>query len=408
MIRLSWILIFFLCCCGKRSIPIKDTTTRKTPVVIQDTVKQSAHISTKLILGAEQIPPLLDQLKEKRVALVVNYTAMVGHTHLVDTLQTLKTKLIKILAPEHGFRGNAEAGEYIKDGIDSKTGVPVISIYGSNRKPTAAQLSDVDVVLFDIQDVGARFFTYISTLHYVMEACAENNKKVIVLDRPNPNAHYIDGPIMEPAFKSFVGMHPIPIVHGLTVGELAKMINGEGWLAGSQKCDLTVIPMKNWSHKDAYSLPIKPSPNLPNDQAVKLYPSICLFEGTVISLGRGTQMPFQVIGHPAFKSMPFQFTPVDIAGMATNPPLKDQVCYGLDLSRVPVASKVDLSYLIRFYQAFPDKEKFFIPFFEKLAGTASLRKQIQDGMSETDIRASWQKDLALYKTMRKKYLLYED
>lgn len=361
----------------------------------------------QVITGAMQLDVLLPMLASKKVGIVVNHTSLVGQTHLADTLLKRKVELKKIYAPEHGFRGTADAGEEIKDGIDSKTKLPVISLYGANKKPTAEQLADVDVVIFDIQDVGVRFYTYISTLHYVMEACAENNKKLIVLDRPNPNGHYVDGPILEKEFKSFVGMHPIPVVHGMTIGELARMINGEGWLEGNKTCDLEIIPIKNWKHADSFSLPVKPSPNLPNDQAIALYPSTCLFEGTVISLGRGTHMPFQVIGHPDLKNMPFQFTPVSIDGMSKNPPLENKLCYGLDLRKAPVKPQLDLSYLIRFYQSFPDKDKFFNNYFEKLAGTAKLREQIRQGMDETQIRASWQEGLKKYNQTRKKYLLYE-
>lgn len=310
------------------------------------------------------------------------------------------------MSPEHGFRGTATAGEHVKDGFDTKTGLPVVSLYGQNRKPTPEQLKDVDIVIFDIQDVGVRFFTYVGTLHYVMEACAENGKKLIVLDRPNPNAGYIDGPVLLPEFKSFIGMHPVPVVHGLTVGEYAQMINGEGWLEGKKKCDLDVIPLKNWKHSDTYSLPIKPSPNLPNDQAVKLYPTICFFEGTALSLGRGTQIPFQVIGHPDLKGMPFQFTPVDLPGMAIDPPLENNVCNGLDLRNVDVPERIALHYLIDMYKAFPDKEKFFVPHFSRWAGNTLLAQQIKDGLSEDQIRESWQKDLVAYKEMRNKYLMY--
>lgn len=359
-----------------------------------------------VITGAMQLDVLLPMLTSKKVGIVVNHTSLVGKTHLADTLLKRNVNLIKIYAPEHGFRGTADAGEEIKDGVDSKTNLPVVSLYGSNKKPTAEQLADIDVVIFDIQDVGVRFYTYISTLHYVMEACAENNKKLIVLDRPNPNGHYVDGPILEKEFKSFVGMHPIPIVHGMTIGELARMINGEDWLEGNKTCDLEVIPVKNWKHADPFSLPVKPSPNLPNDQAIALYPSTCLFEGTVISLGRGTQMPFQIIGHPDLKNMPFQFTPVSIDGMSKNPPLENKVCHGLDLREVKVKPQLDLSYLISFYRAFPDKDKFFNNYFEKLAGTEKLREQIRQGLDEAQIRESWRIDLEKFKELRKKYLLY--
>jgi uncharacterized protein YbbC (DUF1343 family) len=360
-----------------------------------------------VMVGAEQLDLLLPKIKNKNVALVVNYTAMVGKSHLADTLKSQGAIIKKILAPEHGFRGNAANGEHIKDGFDTKTGLPVVSLYGNNRKPTAEQLSDVDIIIYDIQDVGVRFFTYIGTLHYVMEACAENGKKLIILDRPNPNGSYIDGPVLSPQHKSFVGMHPVPVVHGMTVGEFAQMINGEGWLEGKKKCELEVIPVKNWTHNDPYSLPLRPSPNLPNDQAVRLYPSICFFEGTVLSLGRGTEFPFQVLGHPDLKNFPFQFTPVTIEGVAKNPPQENKICYGIDLREVPIPQKIELHYLLDMYKAFPDKEKFFIPFFERLAGNAVLRQQIKDGLTEDQIRQTWQKDLDAYREMRGKYVLYE-
>jgi uncharacterized protein YbbC (DUF1343 family) len=355
-------------------------------------------------VGADQLDRLLPLLKNKRIALVVNHTAMVGNTHLVDTL--LKNGIIikKIMAPEHGFRGRADAGETVKDGADTKTGLPIVSLYGNNKKPTQEQLSDVDLVVFDIQDVGVRFFTYISTLHYVMEACAENGKPVIVLDRPNPNGDYVDGPVLKAEHKSFVGMHTIPVIHGMTIGEYARMINGQGWINGN--CVLEVIPLQHWKHSDTYSLPHKPSPNLPNDHAIRLYPSTCLFEGTVISVGRGTQMPFEVVGHPDLKNMPFSFTPVSIEGMSKNPPFENKVCYGLDLQKISAKKQLDLSYLIQLYQAYPDKEKFFIPYFEKLVGTSLLREQIKSGMSEAAIRKTWEADLKTFMDIRKKYLLY--
>lgn len=360
----------------------------------------------QVIVGAARLDLLLPKIKNKNIALVVNYTATVGTTHLADTLKSSGVNIKKILAPEHGFRGNAANGEHVKDGFDTKTGLPVVSLYGNNRKPTAEQLSDVDIVVYDIQDVGVRFFTYIGTLHYVMEACAENGKQLIVLDRPNPNGSYIDGPVLTPQYKSFVGMHPVPVVHGMTVGEFARMINGEGWLEGKVKCALEVIPLENWNHNDTYSLPLKPSPNLPNDQAVKLYPSVCFFEGTVLSLGRGTEFPFQVLGHPDLKNFPFQFTPVTIEGVAKNPPQENKLCYGIDLREVPIPKKITLHYLIDMYKAFPDKEKFFIPFFERLAGNSTLRQQIKDGLTEDQIRQTWQKDLDTYREIRKKYVLY--
>jgi uncharacterized protein YbbC (DUF1343 family) len=364
---------------------------------------------TKPIVGAAQLDILLPKLRNKNIALVVNHTAMIGNTHLADTLKNSGISIKKVFAPEHGFRGNAADGENVKDGVDTKTGLPIASLYGNTKKPTPEQLADVDVVIFDIQDVGVRFYTFISTLHYVMEACAEQHKKLLILDRPNPNGHYVDGPVLDPALKSFVGMHPIPIVHGLTVGELGQMINGEGWLANGVKCDLEVIQVKNWEHKDLYSLPQRPSPNLPNDQSIQLYPSLGLFEGTAISVGRGTQIPFLVLGNPELKTFPFQFTPEDIPGMAQNPPHKGKVCYGLDLRNAPTEHKIMLHYIIDMYNAYPDKEKFFNAnnFIDKLSGSKIFKQQIRDGLSEDAIRESWKKDLDAYKIKREKYLLYK-
>lgn len=359
-----------------------------------------------MIVGAEQLDVLLPKLQDKKVALVVNHTSLVGSTHLADTLLSSGVAVIKVFAPEHGFRGAAADGEKIKDAVDAKTGLPIVSLYGSNRKPTPEQLADVDIVIFDIQDVGTRFYTYISTMHYVMEACAEQGKKLIILDRPNPNGDYVDGPVRVPELKSFVGMHPIPIVHGLTVGELARMINGEGWLENGATCDVEIIPVKNWTHKDFYSLPVKPSPNLPTDQAVQLYPSLCLFEGTVVSVGRGTQIPFMVIGNPKLKGMPFSFTPHPIPGMSIQPPQNGKVCYGLDLRNVKVRRGIDLHYLLDFYQKYPDKDKFFTSSFDRLAGTPVLKEQIKQGLTGEQIKQTWQKDLTAYRAMREKYLLY--
>ncbi len=360
----------------------------------------------KPMMGADQLDILLPKLSGKRVGLVVNQTSVINKTHLVDTLKSRGVNVVKALAPEHGFRGTAADGELINDSVDMKTGIQLASIYGKNQIPTAEQLADIDIIIFDIQDVGARFYTYISTLTYVMEACAENGKSVIILDRPNPHG-YVDGPILQPEFKSFVGMHPIPVVHGLTMGEIAQMINGQGWLKNKVKCSIDIIKLKNWKHDDAYELPIKPSPNLPNNQAVRLYPSICFFEGTVISVGRGTPTPFQILGNPELKSMAFQFMPVSIKGVSIKPPQENKLCYGVDLRSVTVPKRIDLHYLIDFYKAYPDKEKFFIPYFEKLAGTAALRQQIKDGLTEEQIRESWRSELDGYKKMRKKYLLYQ-
>ncbi|WP_347157066.1 exo-beta-N-acetylmuramidase NamZ family protein [Pontibacter chitinilyticus] len=360
-----------------------------------------------LKMGAAQLELYLPELQGKRVGLIVNQTSMVGKTHLVDTLLSRGINVATIFAPEHGFRGEADAGAHVKDAKDTKTGLPIISLYGSNRKPTPEQMQQIDVLVFDIQDVGTRFYTYISTMHYAMEAAAENNKPIFILDRPNPNGNYVDGPVLDPALKSFVGMHPIPIVHGLTVGELAKMINGEKWLEGGRQANLTVIPVANYTHQTAYTLPVKPSPNLPNQQAILLYPSLCLFEGTTVSVGRGTDTPFQVIGSPYYTSKAFSFTPQSTPG-ATNPPHKGETCYGYDLTQPADAQPFTLAFLLEMYQHSTQKDKFFNSFFEKLAGTPLLREQIIAGKTEAEIRASWEPALTNYKQMRKQYLLYPD
>lgn len=366
--------------------------------------------SAKVATGAEQMDSYLPKLNGKRVALLVNQTAVIGKSHLADTLKARGVNIVKIFSPEHGFRGMVDAGEVVTGGIDARTGLPVVSLYGSNIKDMKArpeQMEDVDIVVFDIQDVGARFFTYISTLHYMMEACAENNKKLMVLDRPNPNANFVDGPILQQELKSFVGMHPIPITHGMSIGEYAQMVNGEAWLAGGRHCELEVIKIKNWKHTDAYSLLIRPSPNLPNDHAIGLYPSTCLFEGTALSIGRGTQNPFEVTGHPDLKNQPYQFTPVSIEGMARKPRLENKLCFGLDLRKASLPKKIWLQPLIDMYNAFPDKEKFFIGYFDTLAGTRALKEQIKKGMTEEEIRKTWKPGLDSFKAIRKKYLLYQ-
>lgn len=363
-------------------------------------------------VGADQIERLLPLIEGKRIALVANHTSMTGDIHLVDTLLSYADTFFifsKVFVPEHGFRGNEDAGASIGNAIDPVSGLPLISLYGSNKKPTVEQMADLDVVVFDIQDIGVRFYTYISTLHYVMEACAENQVALIILDRPNPNGNYIDGPILEKAHQSFVGMHPIPVVYGLTIGELACMINGEGWLTNKIKCNLTVVPCINYNHQLEYILPVKPSPNLPNQHSIRLYPSTCFFEGTVISEGRGTYNPFELFGHPQLQGS-FSFTPVSIKGMSQYPKHMNKECFGTDLRGfVPDEgwTRLYLNWLIETYQAFDDKEAFFLPFFEKLAGTDNLRIQIQDGWKEEQIRESWQPGLEAYRKVRQKYLLYE-
>lgn len=360
-----------------------------------------------LQLGAERAELYISQIKDQKVGLLINHTSMVGEVHLVDFLLQKGISVKKIFAPEHGFRGHADAGELVKDDLDPGTGIPVVSIYGKNKKPTADMLSGLDVVIFDIQDVGTRFYTYISSMHYMMEACAKYKVKMLVLDRPNPN-DYVDGPILDLKFRSFVGMHPIPIVHGLTVGELAKMINGEGWLEDGIQCDLEVIAMKNYAHGDRYDLPVKPSPNLPNMQSIKLYPSLCFFEGSKMSIGRGTLFPFQVIGYPEKGFGSFTFTPESIDGMAKHPKLEGKKCYGVDLREVSIAEKLDLGYVISFYKKWKSEDSFFTKYFDTLAGTDVLKKQIESGMTEKEIRESWKPGLDAYKSMRKKYLLYQE
>ena len=359
--------------------------------------------------GAEQTNLYVSDLKGKTIALVVNHTSMIGKMHLADSLLSLGIKIKTIFAPEHGFRGTADAGEHVENGIDKKTGLPIVSLYGNNKKPSAAQLEGIDVVIFDIQDVGARFYTYTSTMHYVMEACAEQSKKLLILDRPNPNGHYVDGQVLDKKFASFVGLNPVPVVHGCTVGELAQMINGEGWLVGNKKCNLQIVKCLGYKHSTPYNPPIATSPNLPNLQSMLLYPSICFFEGTDVSVGRGTDKQFQVIGSPNLKNGSFTFTPEDKPG-AKNPPQKGKLCYGEDLSKIDARNQAfTLKYVIDYYKKSDNKAKFFSSpsFFDKLAGSDTTRKQIIAGMTETQIRASWKADLDNYKTIRKKYLLYE-
>ncbi|MCR5886714.1 DUF1343 domain-containing protein [Hymenobacter sp. J193] len=365
-------------------------------------------VTAPLVVGAARFDQYLPLLKGKRVGLVVNQTARVGRAYLVDTLLTKGVDVTVIFAPEHGFRGEAADGATIKDGKDARSGRPVRSLYGATKKPTPEMLQNVDVLVFDIQDVGTRFYTFISTMHYVMEAAAEQNKEVLVLDRPNPNGWYVDGPVLEPQHKSFVGMHPIPVVHGLTVGELAKMINGEKWLASGRQCRLTVVPVQGYTHATRYELPVRPSPNLPNAHAVALYPAICLFEGTDVSVGRGTDAPFELIGAPTQPATrPFSFTPRPNAGSPT-PPQNGKLCYGEDLRQIGNEVGFTLKYLLDYYRQSTAKEKFFGKYFEQLSGTSTLRQQVVAGKSEQEIRASWEPALGQYKALRQKYLLYPD
>ncbi len=366
---------------------------------------QDANVRT----GAQQTDVYLPLLKGKRVGMLVNQTAMISPgVHLVDSLLAHKVNIVKIFSPEHGFRGMADAGEKVGNSRDTRTGLPIVSLYGKHRQADAADLADVDILVFDVQDVGTRFYTYISTLQELMESAAKFGKPLIVLDRPNPNGHYIDGPILDTAFRSFVGMQPIPTVHGMTVAEYAQMLNGEGWLAGKVRCHLTVVPCENYDHTTMYQLPVKPSPNLPNMRSIYLYASTCLFEGTVFSLGRGTDKPFQVYGHPLLPKNLFSFTPKSVPG-AKSPVLMDSTCYGYDLTAIdPKADEIDLSFILNAYRLFPEKARFFNNFFDKLAGSDILRKQIQQGLSAEAIRKSWQPGLQRFASIRKKYLLYTD
>ena len=388
-----------------------------------DKILRLALNDSTLVVGANRTALYLPLLNGKRVGVVANQTSVIfkeiasslntprndARTHLVDSLLKLKVNIKKVFAPEHGFRGKADAGADVADGIDTKTKLPLISLHGKHRKPTPEHLQDLDVVVFDIQDVGVRFYTYISTLHYIMEACAEAGIPVVVLDRPNPNGHYIDGPTLKIEHQSFLGMHPIPLVHGMTIGEYAKMINGEHWLANKLQCDITVIPVKNYTHNTFYSLPIRPSPNLPNDQSIKLYPSLGLFEGTNINAGRGTEFQFQRYGAPFLNknTMCFTYTPVANFG-AKYPKHQNELCYGEDLKDETLNGVMTLTWVIKAYENATDKSKFFnTANFTKHAGTALLQQQIEAGIPEAEIKATWQDDLEAFKKLRAQYLLYD-
>ena len=375
-------------------------------------IDSTSNEDLKIIEGAAKLSDYLGLL-EGRIGVVANQTSVVYHddretfTHLVDTLLSRKVEVVRVFAPEHGFRGKADAGEIVKDGMDSKTGLPIISLYGKNKKPAFAD-HELDKVIFDIQDVGARFYTYISTLHYVMEACAESNIPLIVLDRPNPNGSYVDGPVLEPEHSSFVGMHPIPVVHGLTIGEYAQMINGQAWLANGIKCDLKVIQMDNYSREMDYSLKIKPSPNLPNDKAINLYSSLCFFEGTNVNAGRGTDLQFQQFGSPFLNPefFPYSYQPEPNEG-AKYPKHQGKLCYGQNLSEEKPLDEINLNWLIEAYHATSDKSDFFNDFFTKLAGTKELRKQIEKGWTAKEIKLTWRKGIEEFKKMREPYLIYD-
>ncbi len=380
--------------------------------------EHSARNRQEIITGASRIDDYLALLKDKKVGIVGNQSSVIlpatparkkeNHVHIVDSLISLGVNITKVFAPEHGFRGAADAGEAIKDGKDAQTGLPVVSLYGNNKKPSAKQLEDIEMMIFDLQDVGARFYTYISSLHYVMEACAENNIPLIIFDRPNPNGHYIDGPVLNPEYQSFVGMHPVPVVHGLTMGEYARMINGEKWLKNAKQCDLRIIEMENYKHSQAYSLPIKPSPNLPNAQSVNLYPSLCFFEGTNVNEGRGTNKQFQVFGSPFLDHTYFDYsyTPESKQG-AKNPKHIGRTCYGRNLSQIEKLDHINLEWLIEAYRNTTNQKEFFNDFFIKLAGTPKLQEQIENGFSADEIRETWKPGLAEFQRTRLKYLIYK-
>jgi uncharacterized protein YbbC (DUF1343 family) len=362
--------------------------------------------------GADRTEVYMDQIRGKRIGLVANPSSRVGAVHLVDTLVRSGVGVNTVFAPEHGFRGEEEAGATILSGRDPLTGATVISLYGKHKKPTPEDLDSIDLIIFDIQDVGVRFYTYISTLHFVMEACAAEGIPVMVLDRPNPNGFYIDGPVLDTLYRSFVGMHPVPVVHGMTVGEYARMINGEGWLEGGLRCELTVIACSGYDHQTEYLLPVKPSPNLPNQTSIYLYPTLCFFEGTLISVGRGTAFPFQVYGHPELYGL-FSFTPKSMPGASLHPMYEDKVCYGSDLRKEGITELAGnhglrLEWIIEAYQKMNKRDDFFIEYFDKLAGTDQLRKQILEGKNPSEIRASWADGLNQYRKMRSRYVLYQD
>ncbi|MBU0763400.1 MAG: DUF1343 domain-containing protein [Bacteroidetes bacterium] len=367
----------------------------------------------KVRTGAERVEEYLPLLKNKKVAIVANQTSLICNTHLVDSLLALGVNVIRLFSPEHGFRGDADAGEHVGNYTDKKTGLDVISLHGDSKKPKVNDLDETDIVLFDLQDVGVRFYTYISTMHYVMEACLENDIELIVLDRPNPNGFYIDGPVLDLKYKSFLGMHPVPVVHGMTIGEYALMINGEGWLGEGKTCRLKVISCEGYTHSSYYRLPVKPSPNLPNMESVYLYPSLGLFEGTAMSVGRGTDFPFQVVGHPEIEDTSFSFIPRSIEGADKNPKYKGITCNGVDLRSLGIhlvltEKRLHLEWIMDAYKAFPQKDKFFTSGFTRHTGNAEFKQQIIDGTDAATIRSGWQKNIEKFKVVRRKYLLYPD
>ncbi|MBI1836891.1 MAG: DUF1343 domain-containing protein [Flavobacteriia bacterium] len=422
LLSLKSILLFLIASCsllaGSETKKIENTSTKPKQeiTIIEEPIEEIRPEEAKQvvyhepIVGAERLNLYIDSLKGKRVAIVSNQTSVVGKTHLVDTLLSKGVIIAKVFAPEHGFRGDMDAGEKVNSSIDEKTGIPIISLYGKNKKPYPDQLEDVDIVIYDIQDVGVRFYTYISTLHYVMEACAENHKRLLVLDRPNPNGHYIDGPVRDNAHKSFVGMDPVPIVYGMTIGEYALMVNGERWMSDSLQCSLWIVPCKYYVHKTKYILPVAPSPNLRTEIAVTLYPSLCLFEATSISIGRGTERPFEMFGHPLFPKTDYTFTPIPSYG-AKSPLWENRVCNGFDLqhSQKRRTYEINLGWIIQAKLLLGDTVEFInqTDFFNRLAGNSALRQQILAGKTAKEIRESWKPDLDNFKKIRAKYLLYK-
>jgi uncharacterized protein YbbC (DUF1343 family) len=396
------ISVIILCICCK---------ARNSENPVSDPESQSV---SKIKVGAEMLNNYIPLLRNKRVGMVVNQTSVIGNVHLVDTLLSLKVNIRAIFAPEHGYKGNVERGQDIDNSLVEDLGIPVISIYGQKKKPSPEDLEDIDVMIFDMQDVGVRFFTYISTMHYVMEACAENDVKLVVLDRPNPLGYYVDGPVLDTAFQSFIGMHPVPVIHGMTIGEYAQMINGEGWLKDQIKCSLNVVKVENYNHQTRYQVPVSPSPNLPDMKSIYLYPSICFFEGAEVNEGRGTNTPFQVFGNPVFEPKQNAYTPVSKPGYSLHPRFEGQVCYGYNLSgssleNLQRLTQLELKYLITFYNQYPKKSEFFnAEFFDLLAGSSKLREQIISGVSANDIRESWQSGIEQFKIIRQKYLLYNE
>ena len=415
-VKIKDLVLIMLMIFGLQSCSTQKNNANPTPEpvkTVEIALEKPKNKEENCFKNATDRPELyLPLLKNKTVAIVANQTSLLADkTHLVDFLVQNNIKIKHIFAPEHGFRGTADAGEHVKNGIDTKTGLPIISLYGDNKKPKSEQLQGVDIVLFDIQDVGVRFYTYISTLTYVMEAAAENGKEIIVLDRPNPHDGYTDGPVLKEKWTSFVGLHKVPVVYGLTIGEYGKMVNGEKWMKNAVQVKYTLIPMLNYHKNKRYPISEKPSPNLPNDQSINLYPSLCFFEGTQVSVGRGTDFPFQVYGSPWLKNQEFSFTPKPTSG-AKDPFLNGKLCFGKDLRQFPeIKGKLDLSFVIDAYQNFDKKaQDFFLKnlWFDTLAGTDELRKQIISGTPETEIRKSWQKDLENFEKIRRKYVLYEN